>query len=108
MIRLVDPPQEPDEDLVARAHAGDERAFTLLYRRHVRQVARTVYAILRNDAEVDDVLQRAFADASLQLPALRDPRGFRAWVTRIAVRDAYDQLRARRRRGWLASALESW
>ncbi len=99
-------PAEDDEDLVRRARAGDERAFVTLYRRNVRYVARTVFSILRRDADVDDVVQRAFADACFQLETLRDARGFRAWVTRIAVRDAWDQLRARRRRRLLADALE--
>ena len=104
LFRLVDA-TEDDERLVQRARAADPRAFTTLYRRHVGHVARVVHAILRNEAEVDDVLQRAFADACLQLHSLREARGFRAWVTRIAVRDAHDQLRARRRRGWLDAAL---
>lgn len=94
----------PDASLVERAREGDERAFTELYRKHVRHVARTVHSLLRQNDEVDDVVQRAFAEACLRLDALRATDGFGPWVTRIAVRDALDLLRARRRRKWLADA----
>lgn len=86
-----------DADLVARATAGDEHAFSTLYRRHVRYVAGVVFRILRNDADLNDVLQQAFSQAFVRLPQLRDPAGFRSWVTRIAVRRSQDCLLSRKR-----------
>jgi RNA polymerase sigma-70 factor, ECF subfamily len=95
-----------DAALVARACAGDERAFSALYRRHVRYVAGVLYRLLRRDAELDDILQQTFADAYVGVRGLRDPAGFRAWVARIAVRRAADCLAARRRRHLLVRAVE--
>jgi RNA polymerase sigma-70 factor (ECF subfamily) len=95
-----------DALLVARVQAGDERAFAVLYRRHVRYVAAVVQRLLRHDAEVDDVLQQAFAKAYAHADELRDPAGFRAWVVRIAAREALDTLDRRRRASRLARAVE--
>ena len=96
---------EDDATLVARAKRGEERAFAMLYRRHVRYVAGALHRVLRRDEDVDDALQHAFADAHLGLPKLLDPAGVRAWVTRIAIRRAHDRLAAERRRAMLRGAL---
>ncbi|MBN1610577.1 MAG: RNA polymerase sigma factor [Polyangiaceae bacterium] len=95
-----------DAALVTRACAGDERAFSALYRRHVRYVAGVLYRLLRRDAELDDVLQQTFADAYVGVRSLRDRTDFRAWVARIAVRRASDCLASRRRRHLLARAVQ--
>ena len=94
-----------DGTLVERVRRGDERAFTMLYRRHARYVAGVLHKLLRNEQDLDDLLQQAFADAYFGAGKIRDPAGFRAWVTRIAVRRAYDRLAARRRAQWLSQAL---
>jgi RNA polymerase sigma-70 factor, ECF subfamily len=96
---------EDDATLVVRAQRGDERAFATLYRRHVRYVAGALHRVLRRDEDVDDALQHAFADAHFGLSKILDPAGFRAWVTRIAIRRAYDRLAAERRRALLRAAL---
>jgi RNA polymerase sigma-70 factor (ECF subfamily) len=95
--------------LVSRAQRGDERAFTLLYRKYVGYVA----CILRRlvgagvDAELDDMLQETFADAYLGLSRLRDPDGFRPWIRRIAARCAYDRLLSRRRSRSLSRSFDT-
>jgi RNA polymerase sigma-70 factor, ECF subfamily len=96
---------EDDATLVARAQRGDERAFAALYRRHVRYVAGALHRVLGRDEDVDDALQHAFADAHLGISKLNEPAEFRAWVTRIAIRRAYDRLAAERRRIMLRDAL---
>jgi RNA polymerase sigma-70 factor, ECF subfamily len=94
-----------DATLVERVRRGDERAFATLYRRHARYVAGVLHKLLRNEQDLDDLMQQAFADSYLGVQKLREPSEFRAWVTRIAVRRAYDRLAARRRAQWLTQAL---
>ncbi len=50
-----------DEELVARANAGDARAFEELYVRHRDWTLRVARRFVRNPAEVADVVQEAFA-----------------------------------------------
>jgi RNA polymerase sigma-70 factor (ECF subfamily) len=68
-------------------------------------VAGVLHKLLRNEQDLDDLVQQAFADAYLGADKIREPAEFRAWVTRIAVRRAYDRLAARRRAQWLTQAL---
>src|SRR5262245_66340316 len=56
-------------------------------------------------AHLDDMLQQTFADAYFGISGLRNPRGFRPWLARIAARCAYDGLTTRTRLRWLAHAL---
>ncbi|WP_433041013.1 sigma-70 family RNA polymerase sigma factor [Dactylosporangium sp. CS-033363] len=75
--------------LVAAARAGDERARDDL----VAAYLPLVYAIVRralagHPAAVDDVVQDTMLRALRQLPSLREPESFRAWLAAIAVRQA--------------------
>ncbi|HEY4395028.1 MAG TPA: RNA polymerase sigma factor [Polyangia bacterium] len=104
--RFPAPVAADDAALVAQACAGNERAFEAIYRRHVRYVAGVTYRLLGQDADVDDVLQEAFLDASAALRGLRNPAELRAWLTRIAVRRVYRRLARKRRWRWLQAAVE--
>lgn len=59
MTQLQD---ESDADLLARASAGDDSGFALLYRRHVAACRQRARRILATDEWVDDVVQIVFLD----------------------------------------------
>src|SRR5689334_14197125 len=54
---------DSDEALVDRARARDGSAFELLMRRHNQRVYRVVRAVLRDDDEIEDVIQQAYMQA---------------------------------------------
>ncbi len=88
-------------DAVERAMHGDREAFGWL----VGQTSDRMYAIaariLRDTHLAEDALQGAFITAWRQLPTLRDPDRFEAWVRRLVVHACYAE--ARRRRTWSAN-----
>ena len=86
-----------DVSLVGRAQAGDEAAFTLLVNQRQDQLYRMAWSILRNDADALDVAQETCINAWRELPRLRDPDRFHAWLMRSLVNRARDMLRARKR-----------
>jgi RNA polymerase sigma-70 factor (ECF subfamily) len=89
------------EELVVRARRGDRDAFAAL----VHATSDWLYAIasriLRNTDFAEDALQNALITAWRQLPTLRDPDRFEAWVRRLLVHACYAE--ARRRRSWAAN-----
>jgi RNA polymerase sigma-70 factor (ECF subfamily) len=93
-------PQRGDEALsrdLERARAGDEAAFTRVFRAVQPGLLRYLTALVGNDAE--DVASEAWAQACRGLPNFRgDIDGFRGWLATIARRRAIDQLRAKGRR----------
>lgn len=90
-----------DATLIAQAIGGSDRAFATLYRRHARYVAGVAYRLLGGDAELDDVVQETFCDASAALSSLKEPGGFRGWLARICVRRVHKRLAKRRRWRWI-------
>ena len=83
--------------LVERAQAGDRPAFEALLDRWLEPALRTAYAILGDEADARDATQDAFLQAWRELPRLRDPDRFDAWLNRILV-NRCRTLRGRRRR----------
>ncbi|MDO8879188.1 MAG: sigma-70 family RNA polymerase sigma factor [Coriobacteriia bacterium] len=86
-----------DQELVARALAGDTRSFTTLVRRHERSLYATAYAITRSQWDAADAVQDALAEAYVNLKSLRDPARFGAWVSRIVINTCNTALRRRGR-----------
>ena len=81
--------------LVERARAGDEDAFASIYRARVRDVVRYVSSILRAPDQVEDVVSQTFVLAWRDVPRLRQPERFDAWLFRIAHNQAISELRRR-------------
>ncbi len=86
-----------DRELVDAVRGGDSASYGVLYRAHAAAVRRVVAAMVGDPATTDDVVQEAFVRALEQLPNLREPDRFRAWLMAIARHAAVDALRARRR-----------
>ncbi len=85
----------PDGILAARAASGDADAFDVLLHRHTALVRAFVYRIVGTLTETDDVVQEAFLTAWRQLSTLRDHNAVKAWLMKIASREAYAHLRKR-------------
>ncbi len=85
-----------ERSLVERAQAGDRDAFEMLVRQKVDAVYRTAYAILGNPADAQDATQETFIAAWRNLPRLREPERFTAWLGRITTNACRMSLRHRR------------
>jgi RNA polymerase sigma-70 factor, ECF subfamily len=83
--------------LVTRAQAGDQVAFTRLIDERHQQLYRTAWAILRNDEDALDATQETCLGAWRELPRLRDPARFDAWLMRSLVNRCRTALRSRKR-----------
>lgn len=86
---------ESDADLASRAAGGDERAFTLLMRRHKSTVYRLVRRYVGDADEAYDITQEAFASAWGAIARCDPTRPFDAWLRRIALNKCRDWTRRR-------------
>jgi RNA polymerase sigma-70 factor (ECF subfamily) len=77
-----------DEAIVARVRSGDTALYEILVRRHNQRLYRTIRAILREDRDVEDVMQQAYLDAYTHLHQFKGDAQFSTWLTRIAVNRA--------------------
>jgi RNA polymerase sigma-70 factor (ECF subfamily) len=83
--------------VVERVRAGDTRFYEIIMRRYNQRLYRATYAILRNDAEAEDVIQDAYVRAYQHLDQFAGYAPFSIWLTRIAVHEALRRLRLRKR-----------
>ena len=84
-------------DVVARASAGDREAFATLAVRHVDRCYALAYRILRDRDRAQDATQTALFGAWRDLPTLRNPERFEAWLHRLVVHACYTEARGTRR-----------
>ena len=88
-------------DVVERAMRGDREAFGVLVVHTSDRMYAIATRILRDAELAEDALQSALLTAWRQLPTLRDPDRFDAWVRRLLVHACYAE--ARRQRSWAAN-----
>jgi RNA polymerase sigma-70 factor, ECF subfamily len=90
-----------DRDLVEQAQQGDREAFAILARTHGDRLMAIAQRILRDIGRAEDAVQQALVNAWRELPGLRDPDRFDAWLQRLLVNASYAE--ARRSRTWNAN-----
>lgn len=90
--------KQTDARLVERVQRGDKRAFDLLVLRYQHRIQALVARYIRDQDEIQDVVQDAFLKAYRALPRFRGDSQFYTWLYRIAINTAKNHLVARSRR----------
>jgi RNA polymerase sigma-70 factor (ECF subfamily) len=88
-------------DLVEAAQRGDHEAFEVLANASADRLYAIARLILRDTDRAQDAVQEALVRAWRELPGLRDPDRFQAWLHRLIVNACADQGRHQRR--WSAN-----
>ncbi|MGC1294611.1 MAG: RNA polymerase sigma factor [Alloacidobacterium sp.] len=86
-----------DQEVIARVKAGDTALYEIIMRRYNQRLYRVTRAILRDDAEAEDVIQDAYVRAYQHLDQFAGSAAFSTWLTRIAVHEALRRLHLRDR-----------
>jgi RNA polymerase sigma-70 factor, ECF subfamily len=79
----------PDSEIVRRVRGGDRALFEVLMRRHNQRIYRAARAIVKDETEVEDVMQQAYINAFLHLHQFEERAEFSTWLTRIALNEAF-------------------
>lgn len=83
--------------LVRQAQDGHSQAFDVLIEHYVPAMFRLAAGIAGPD-DGRDAAQEAFVAAWRDLPGLRKPEAFEAWLRRIVIHRAHNAMRSRKRR----------
>lgn len=91
---------DKDEDLliVQRVQAGDKLAFNLLVSKYHRRVGRLLTRMVRNQEDIEDVVQETFIKAYRAIGNFRGDSAFYTWIYRIAINTAKNLLVTQGRR----------
>jgi RNA polymerase sigma-70 factor (ECF subfamily) len=86
-----------DINLLRRVSAGDESAIGEIYDLYNKYLFTTIYFILKNEAEAEDVLQEVFFLIWDKIDTYDERLGNPiSWMTRISRNKAIDKLRAKK------------
>lgn len=74
-----------DDDVLARAQAGDHHAFAQLYALHKRRIYSLCLRMVGNVAEAEDLTQEAFLQLHRKIATFRGDSAFSTWLHRLAI-----------------------
>ncbi|MGC1651066.1 MAG: sigma-70 family RNA polymerase sigma factor [Candidatus Sulfotelmatobacter sp.] len=95
LTSLENPAEQPNEGmLIRRVREGERDLFCELIRPYERRVFAAAFAILRNEADAEDVAQEAMLKAFKHIGQFRGESRFSTWLIQITVNEA----RMRRRK----------
>jgi RNA polymerase sigma-70 factor (ECF subfamily) len=94
----------PDEQIVKRIRGGDRALFEILMRRHNQRLYRVARAVVKDEAEVEDVMQQAYVNAFTHLHQFQERARFSTWMTRITLNEAFGRRRKMRRSDTLTAS----
>ncbi len=98
--------REIDHELVLRAQRGDKRAFGLLVDKYQRKLNRLLSRMIRDQSEIEDVVQESFIKAYRALPNFRGDSAFYTWLYRIGINTAKNHLVSMSRRPTVSTDIE--
>jgi RNA polymerase sigma-70 factor, ECF subfamily len=82
-----------DYNLVQRAAAGDQKAYTELLKRYYDAIYYMMFKMVRNQDDADDLTMEAFGKAFKNLHHYTPDYAFSTWLFRIATNNCIDHMR---------------
>ncbi|HEY6396640.1 MAG TPA: RNA polymerase sigma factor, partial [Solirubrobacteraceae bacterium] len=91
-------PTATDQQLVAAARKGDDRAFEELFSRYRVRISNYVLGMVGDHARAEDITQEVFISVLRRLRGTERPIAFKPWLYEIAKNACIDEFRRKRRR----------
>ena len=82
--------------LVESAISGNEQAYATLLNRYRTSVYHTMYKMVNNRDDADDLTIEAFGKAFKKLPTYAPHFAFSTWLFKIAINNCIDHIRKKR------------
>jgi RNA polymerase sigma-70 factor (ECF subfamily) len=88
--------KQEDFDAIRRVLEGDNSAYEFLQNKYKNLIYSLVKKMIKNESDVDDLVQETFIKAYKALDKFKFNYSFSAWIYRIASNNTIDFLRKRR------------
>jgi len=90
-----------DESIIGRVLAGERELYEVLVRRYNAKLYRVARGILKDEAEVEDVMQEAYVKAFENLKQFEGRSKFSTWLTRILINESLARFRQQHKLNYL-------
>jgi RNA polymerase sigma-70 factor, ECF subfamily len=86
-----------DNELIEMAVLGQTECFSVLMDRHLTGISKTIGLMVKQRADIEDLVQNTFLKAWLNLSSFRFEANFRTWLSRVALNEVFAHYRRQRR-----------
>ena len=90
--RPVNPDRAIDQKLVEKSQRGDKKAFAMLVDKYQRRLTRLLSRMVRDQSEIEDIVQDSFIKAYRAINNFRGDSAFYTWLYRIGINTAKNHL----------------
>ncbi|MFA5513259.1 MAG: sigma-70 family RNA polymerase sigma factor [Candidatus Kapaibacterium sp.] len=95
-VKEISSSQSEDLETINRISSGDVNAFGILQNKYKRVVASLIRKMIKDEDDIDDLVQETFIKAYNALDKYKSEYTFSAWIYRIASNSCIDFLRKKR------------
>jgi RNA polymerase sigma-70 factor (ECF subfamily) len=74
----------------------DNVGYSLLYQRYSKAVFNSIFRLVNERQEAEDILQEVFLKAFSEIKSLKNSESFGGWIKRIAINHSLNFLRKRK------------
>jgi RNA polymerase sigma factor (sigma-70 family) len=92
------PLQVADEEIISKILSGEHRLYEVIIRRYNPRLFRIGMSMVKNDAEVEELMQIAFIKAYENLRQFENKSRFGTWLTRIMINECLGYIDKSKRR----------
>lgn len=82
-----------DNEVIQQVLLGNKKTFEILMRRNNQLLYRTIKGILKDDQEIQDVMQETYIKSYLNLSSYKGTSKFSTWLIRIGINEALAMLK---------------
>jgi RNA polymerase sigma factor (sigma-70 family) len=86
-----------DIDIIKRILDGEHNLYSLIIRKYNQRLYRIGISIVKNESDVQDIMQIAYIKAYENLSKFRFESGFSTWLTKILVNESFMHLKKKER-----------
>ena len=85
-----------EKELISNAKNGDMKAFEEIIALYERKVFSTIYYMVKNDNEVEDIAQEVFIKIYKNLKNFKEESSLYTWIYRITINVCIDELKKKK------------
>ncbi len=85
--------QIKDADVIKRILSGEKELYEILVRRNNQRLYRVIRSYIKEEAEIEDVMQNSYIKAYNKLYQFNSDSQFSTWLIRIAINESLTELK---------------
>lgn len=94
-IKINDPAQHElaESEIIERILLGEKELFELLVRRNNQKLYRVIRSYLKEEAEIEDIMQNSYINAFTKLYQFKLEASFSTWLIRIGINESLARIK---------------